>query len=484
MPLISGRKIGETYEPGKEPMSPVKEMSLLASPPSIQKISTPKAMNNRPEESGLGAVLRNLGSASAKTIGNFGALVNAPETLSNALLQPLLGKAYTASTGNNFDYNDLNRLAHKEGYGRSPLETLPEQLLGSEFLRPRNSSEQLLQNFLSQAPLALGGGVLQQSGKAIGHALARTGIGNVASHALKEKELPVWAQAIGQVGTEFLYGFLQKGGRPGALRKIAQKQLVKDDISRKKLASKISVPADNLEAYLNKQLLNMETSGLEKSLEREVRTQINRAGKDIYQDHINVGSALKRQDHLRILASQEQNDLARKLYNDAADAISETVIKPAINKSTNFGRFQSRYADLYNGLEAPSVVREILEENTKLANLLKNPLAKIAVLGGSLAKAGIPGAIGAAGLSVGARNLARTQDFFSKSKTANHALQRIVTSAIREDQPALAKALREINSAADLYEKENPEEVVTENVTKSNTPVRGKLVSGRRVNEE
>lgn len=147
----------------------------------------------------------------------LGSLLQLPETISNSVLQPIANYGYRALTGNEFPFEETNKLAQQEGYDRNILQKVPELLgINRESFAPQNLTEKTLQNILSQAPLA-GAGVLGSGAKAIGHSQLRNILGNLTRSGLESIDAPEEAQLLGQLGTEFGYSKALRGATPKAL---------------------------------------------------------------------------------------------------------------------------------------------------------------------------------------------------------------------------------------------------------------------------
>ncbi len=174
------------------------------------------------EESGLGAIARNVGSTVLKALGNTESAGQIFDPVGN-IVGGLLGALGIGATGGkNSPGAKAAQLSNQLGFQQPTPQLLENsQALPQNFLTPRNALEKFGQNVGSQAPFAALNSL--SSGARVLPSLLPNILGNVAAQGAEAADIGEGGQQAIQLATELGTGAIQGGFKPGGLKKRAQR---------------------------------------------------------------------------------------------------------------------------------------------------------------------------------------------------------------------------------------------------------------------
>lgn len=396
------------------------------------------------DESWLGSLLRNV-TRGAERIAEAPAVLT---DISSSLQKSAINKLAPKQNISPEKREELD-VALRKGQPTSEefRETIGSEL-PKDYLKPRNKGEEVLDLVAGDLPFILGAGTSPLWAK-----LARSAASNIGIKSAESAGAGKLGQFLGGAAGGIGFDAIRKGAFPGNIRKIVKSTMKKDYSKAEKLASPLVENAQNLENSLRDELTTLSSgaSKLPSELEKEVKKQFLKADKDIFQGKINISKAIDRKQHFNSLFKEETNKQAREYYRRAVGSLNKTI-QSAAEKNPEFGAYWNRAEDLYKSVNAPTVVRQILEEYTDLKKILKNPVSQILTTGISWQLGGLRGAAIKTGTALGLRTMARAAEMYSRSPNARKILKDIAKESFDDNRHALALSFKKLNKEADEFE--------------------------------
>lgn len=323
-------------------------------------------------------------------------------------------------------------------------------------IRPQSGAEEIFQGGLEKIPttLALGGG-LPQVGLGF--------LGSAGRYSAQEAGFGPVGQTVAELGTEVLGSTYGRGLRPGKIRKELRPKMEKAyDIAHKEVETLGRQKADNLSSFITQEIDQLDKSGLDKAARKNLKTEFINVNKDIFDNAISPKEAWNWKKHFNSLISGEyaKSDPDQKLirvYRRMVGNLNE-VLERTGKQNPKFGKPYFMAEDIYKGLDAPNKIRQILEEQTSLNNIIsKNPTAKAIAALGTFWKGGAPLTATLAAAPFAARYGARAYDLFSKSKTAQYLAQKISKDIASDNIKSATNAFIKLDKEVKKLEKQYPE---------------------------
>ena len=329
-----------------------------------------------------------------------------------------------------------------------------------EYTSAQSFPEKVLYGIARDVPLALfTGGFSPRS-------LGRLAVSKVGSSAAEEAGLGDIGQAAAGFGLGAGVDYLSKGGRIGNLRKLAAKTAREDYSVLDKLGPQIETNAHDLRKGIFKTLNDAEKN-LDYDLYRKLQRNVYKKLESIEDVGKTRASSLwETKKSLSKIGFDRSTPKELSPYYKRISGNIDKFLKQDLTgeKGKEFSALYSRANDLETGLRAQSAIRSMLEENTKLKNLVKGPLAY--VLGGAGYHTGgigggLTGAALAAPLKLGARTIARDVDFIRNSSTVQKWIKDLGSEALLGDKAAFATTLKNLSKEFDKIEPTPQQEKFT-----------------------
>lgn len=304
---------------------------------------------------------------------------------------------------------------------REKLGYTPQQL------QPKNLLESIVQGGLEKIPTtaALGGGAVQAG---LGF------LGSAAKEKAKQAGFGPLAQAGIEFGTEVLGSAGARGLRPGKIRNDLRSEMKQGyALADKKIAKIPTQDATQLKESLTTIIDDLPTSGLNSAERNIVRKELINLEKNILHDKILPSNVLKYKRHVNNLIKNEfkksdPNSALINQYRRTVGALNENLASTG-KRFKSFGAPYQRSEDIFKGLDTPSAITRLLENNTSLKTIIgKDPTGQTVRALVTLASGytlGIPTTSAAIASAFPLRYGARAYELFTKSKTARNLASKL-----------------------------------------------------------
>lgn len=339
--------------------------------------------------------------------------------------------------------SNVEQLREKAGY-------TPQQVA------PQSPLEEILHGGISKLPasFALGGGIPQA---ALGF------LGSGARKGAEELGLGPIGQTVAELGTEIGGSAAYRGLGPSSIRKKLRPEMKKlYQIAEHEVTKVPKQDATKVTDFLNKTIEELPTSGLDSPTRKVLKTELDNIGKNIAKNEIDPAIVWKSKKHIgnllkTELAKTDSNMPLVNLYKRTIGNLNENLSEVA-SKFPKFGESFNKAEDIFKGLDAPAQVRKFFEEHTTLNSILKkDPFTKAVMLIGSGSIGGLPLAATVAAAPFVGRYATRAYDVFTKSKTAQTLVYKILEDIKHDSVRSAANSLIKLKKEIAKEEESSPE---------------------------
>lgn len=354
-----------------------------------------------------------------------------------------LGRPLTAQEKKQFDDMDSAKPFVSE------LHELEKKYLPADYGKPRGTVERIIQDVAKDLPF-----MFTIPGVSLAGSIGRSVASNTVAAGARGLGLGKLGEAASGATAGILFEAVRGGFNPRKLRKLGETIYKKDYPAARKAAQSIpkQVATDvekHIQSDINK--LTKGNSGLFGEEAKMIHRELKKVDNNINFGKLSVQDAWDQKRHLnKLLGSDKLSKEGNKYIKNAVGSLNG-FLKETGTKFPKFGVPFERADDLYKGLHAPSKFRAILEKYTDLEALIKDPLAKTALLFQGVGKPLRSAAV--AGGALAAREVMRTVDFLTKSRHARQIYKDIFDHAATNDKAALATSLKHFNTEAENFSK-------------------------------